>query len=94
MISPADITTTILDAAHAEGRLVAEIFYMYAPGELTPEYLEDVQDRVVDLVSRPFALDPKFSGEPLLNGIKVSAWSGFETRWREMVHEALGRRRW
>ncbi|MGV8865240.1 MAG: hypothetical protein ACOH2T_29390 [Pseudomonas sp.] len=93
MVSPADITKSILDAGFAEGRLVAEIFYRYAPGELGPEYLEDVQDRVVEVASRPFEQDPKFANQALLNGIKVSIWSGFETRWRELVHEALGRPR-
>ena len=93
MITPTEITTSIIDAAFAEGQNAAQVIYRYWPGELTPELLEDVQDRVVLVVSQPFEVAPHFRSEALLNGIKVSVWSGFERRWREMVHEDLGRPR-
>lgn len=93
MISPTDITTSIMDAALAEGRMVAEVIYKYGPAEMTLEELEDVQDRVVKRVSQPFEYDPNFRSEALLNGIRISVWSGFEGRWREMVSGSLGRPR-
>lgn len=93
MVTPDQITKLILDGSFAEGQSVAATVYRYVPCGLTPEWIEDVQDKVVAVLSAPFEADPKFRNEALLMGVRTSAWSGFETQWRELVKADLGRPR-
>lgn len=88
MITPAEALAAITDEAFKEGQNAAEVFWRYTPAPLDPEWVERAQDNVVDVVVYPFTRNPHFAQLPdFLNAVRISAWDGFERRWRELKNE-------
>lgn len=88
MITPHEALATITDAAFKEGQNAAYVIWRYVPAPIEPAWLETVQDNVVDVVIEPFAANPHFAQLPdFLNAVRISAWDGFERRWRELLKD-------
>jgi hypothetical protein len=86
MITPTEALHGIVDAAFTEGEAAAEVFYRYAPGPLSAEWIEQAQENVVAGVVHPFVNDPHFAQlQEFQNAIRLSAWDGFERRWKQLV---------
>ena len=88
MMAPAEALAAITNAAFQEGKQSAEVIWRYVPAPLDPVWVEQVQDNVVEGVVEPFAANPHFAQMPeFLNAIRISAWDGFERRWRELLKD-------